>query len=80
MNWSKGMKRRDFLKTSAGLAGALAFAPNMVFASDAPQKPKEIIVRAWGGAWGDALKPRSSVNYLQLLQEKTRNPLNISVL
>lgn len=44
--------RRTLLKTGAAAAGMLAM-PAIVRAQD---KPDEIIVRAWGGAWGDALK------------------------
>ncbi|MGC9418025.1 MAG: ABC transporter substrate-binding protein [Rhodovulum sp.] len=44
--------RRTFLKLGAAGAGALAM-PGILRAQD---KPSEIIVRAWGGAWGDALK------------------------
>lgn len=46
------LNRRTALKGGAALAGTLA-APSILRAQDAPS---EIIVRAWGGAWGDALK------------------------
>jgi len=46
------IRRRTLLKAGTAAAGALAFAP-MLRAND---KPDELIVRAWGGAWGDALK------------------------
>ncbi|WP_430880802.1 ABC transporter substrate-binding protein [Granulosicoccus sp. 3-233] len=48
----QSMRRRAALKASAAAAGALAF-PSLLRAND---KPGELIVRAWGGAWGDALK------------------------
>lgn len=49
---SGGIRRRRFLQGTAAGAGVLAM-PAIVRAQD---KPDEIIVRAWGGAWGDALK------------------------
>ncbi|MEO3434074.1 extracellular solute-binding protein [Inquilinus sp. CAU 1745] len=47
-----GVGRRRFLQ-GAALATGAAMAPRFVLAQD---KPSELIVRAWGGAWGDALK------------------------
>ncbi len=47
-----GINRRTLLQGTAVTAGAL-MAPNIVIAQE---KPKELIVRAWGGAWGEALK------------------------
>lgn len=44
--------RRAVLKGGAAAAGLLAM-PSILRAQD---KPSEIIVRAWGGAWGEALK------------------------
>lgn len=46
--------RRRFIQGSAALAGLGAF-PRMALA-DEPAKPAELIVRAWGGSWVDALK------------------------
>lgn len=46
--------RRRFMQGSAALAGLSAF-PRMALA-DEPAKPAELIVRAWGGSWVDALK------------------------
>ncbi len=54
-NSGQKLNRRQFLTGSAALVGGALIAPGLVFAS-APKKPKEIIVRAWGGAWGEALK------------------------
>lgn len=45
-------KRRRFIQMTAASAGVLAM-PNIARAQD---KPSEIIVRAWGGAWGESLK------------------------
>lgn len=53
-NRATGLSRRRFLATSALAAGSLAM-PRIVRAQE-PEKPGELIVRAWGGAWGDALK------------------------
>ncbi|WP_118133544.1 PotD/PotF family extracellular solute-binding protein [Oceanicella sp. SM1341] len=46
------LPRRRFLQGSAAAAAVLA-APGILRAQE---KPAELIVRAWGGAWGDALK------------------------
>ena len=57
MTFDKQIKRRDLLKTSAmlGIAGAAgSVAPSLLKAE--PAKPTEIIVRAWGGPWVEALK------------------------
>jgi len=51
-----GYTRRRFLKSSGAAAGAATFfSPSILMAAE-PKKPKEIIARAWGGAWGEALK------------------------
>lgn len=44
---------RRLVLTSVALA-ALAAAP--VFAADAPAKPESLIIRAWPGPWGEAMK------------------------
>lgn len=46
------ISRRTVLKGTVATAGLLA-APGILRAQD---KPSELIVRAWGGAWGDSLK------------------------
>lgn len=50
--------RRQVLRAGgASVVGAAALsAPFIRSASAQPAKPDEIIVRAWGGAWGDALQ------------------------
>lgn len=48
------MNRREFLAGTTAFVGSMLLAPSIIFAEQ--KKPKEIIVRAWGGAWGDALK------------------------
>ena len=47
-----GISRRRFVQGSAIGAGVL-MAPNLALGQD---KPNEIIVRAWGGAWGESLQ------------------------
>jgi putative spermidine/putrescine transport system substrate-binding protein len=54
VEFNPNMNRRDFLTGATAFIGSMLLVPNFAFA--APKKPKEIIVRAWGGAWGDALK------------------------
>ena len=56
MTFEKQIKRRDLLKTSAmlGIAGAAgSVAPSLLKAERT--MPTEIIVRAWGGPWVEAL-------------------------
>lgn len=49
--------RRQLLRGGAATAGAAALSmPFIRRASAQPEKPGEIIVRAWGGAWGEALQ------------------------
>ena len=47
------ISRRRLLATSGATALGTLAAPSILRAQD---KPDEIIVRAWGGAWGEALK------------------------
>ena len=56
VNSTGQLSRRRFLQTTA-MAGTAAavLGPQSLYAAE-PDKPDEIIVRAWGGAWGDALK------------------------
>ncbi len=52
------LSRRQLLRRSAALsaaAGLSAFGLPRAFAAE-PEKPKDIIVRAWGGSWVDSLK------------------------
>jgi putative spermidine/putrescine transport system substrate-binding protein len=49
------LSRRRFLAGTASLAGASTLGLSSAFAQE-PEKPAEIIVRAWGGSWVDALK------------------------
>lgn len=53
---STQITRRKLLASTAATAGvAMVMSPSILRAAE-PEKPSEIIVRAWGGAWGDALK------------------------
>ncbi|WP_449415320.1 ABC transporter substrate-binding protein [Ochrobactrum teleogrylli] len=52
------LDRRRFLQSAgamAAAAGATSLGLSRAFAEE-PAKPKELIVRAWGGSWVDALK------------------------
>jgi putative spermidine/putrescine transport system substrate-binding protein len=52
------LPRRRFLQGAAtigGAAGLSSLGLSSAFAQE-PEKPKELIVRAWGGSWVDALK------------------------
>ena len=55
MEFGSNMDRREFLTGVAAVLGGVLVGPRFAFAAE-PEKPKEIIVRAWGGAWGEALK------------------------
>jgi len=54
MTFKKTINRRQLLKTSAA-AGTVLAAPSILWAAE-PAKPAELIVRAWGGPWVEALK------------------------
>lgn len=62
--------RRDFLTSSvklAGLAGAFGLVqPHASALAAEPEKPSELFVRAWGGAWSDALKQKVSDEFSKL--------------
>jgi putative spermidine/putrescine transport system substrate-binding protein len=45
--------RRTFLQGAGAIAATLPFG-RVVFAAE-PAKPKELIVRVWGGEWKDAI-------------------------
>jgi putative spermidine/putrescine transport system substrate-binding protein len=52
------LDRRRFLKTAAmagAATGVYGLGATRAWANE-PEKPKEIIVRAWGGSWVDSLK------------------------
>ena len=57
MTIKKSISRRQLLKTSAaaGAAGTVLAAPSILWAAE-PDKPEELIIRAWGGPWVEALK------------------------
>jgi uncharacterized protein (DUF362 family) len=42
--------RRDFLRQSAALGGALALGPGLSIAEEAQSKPPEMVISHWGGA------------------------------
>lgn len=52
------LDRRRFLQSAgafAAAAGTTSLGLSRAFAEE-PAKPKELIVRAWGGSWVEALK------------------------
>lgn len=76
MTFDKQIKRRDLLKTSAmlGIAGAAgSVTPSLLKAE--PAKPTEIIVRAWGGPWVEALKAGVSDPFTTKTGIKVRHDL-----
>ncbi|MGY6409544.1 MAG: ABC transporter substrate-binding protein [Alkalilacustris sp.] len=72
------MPRRRFLQTGAafGAAGALgAGAFPRPLLADAPPAPSEIIVRAWGGVWVDALREGVSDPFTEATGIRVRHDL-----
>ena len=55
MTYKAKLSRRELLKTSAA-AGAITIAAPSILHAGEPGKPKELIIRAWGGPWVEALK------------------------
>jgi len=55
MTINQKLTRRTILKVSAA-AGAFIIASPSVVRAAPPKKPKELIIRAWGGPWVEALK------------------------
>lgn len=55
MSMSKRISRRHLLKTSAAAGAATLTMPSIIRAQT-PEKPSELIIRAWGGPWVEALK------------------------
>ncbi len=75
----KQWSRRDFLKTSVAVTAGAAFigVPTLVRASNV-KKPDELIVRAWGGAWQDAIdlgvsKPFSEKTGIKIIYDNTED-------
>lgn len=70
------LSRRSFLRSSAVLGGAagLTSLGLPAFAAE-PEKPKELIVRAWGGSWVDSLKAGVSDPFSKLTGIAIRHDL-----
>lgn len=68
--------RRRFLQGVglAGAAGLVGLPFGRAFAAE-PEKPKEIIVRAWGGSWADSLKAGVSDPFTKLTGIAVRHDL-----
>ncbi len=73
------MPRRRFLAgVGAGLgAGAALGLPGarLAFGQDEPEKPAELIVRAWGGVWSDALQAGVSTPFSEMTGIAVRHDL-----
>jgi putative spermidine/putrescine transport system substrate-binding protein len=72
----QGWPRRRLLGTAATAAGALAL-PRFGLAQE-PAKPAELIVRAWGGVWVDALdqgvsQPFSAATGIRIVHDLTED-------
>ncbi len=76
---NKQWSRRDFLKASATVtAGATLMGFPSVLRAAEPPKPKELIVRAWGGAWQDAIdmgvsKPFTKMTGIKVIYDNTED-------
>ncbi len=70
------LNRRRFLATSAALGGAAGLsALGLPAVAAEPAKPKELIVRAWGGSWVDSLKAGVSDPFTKLTGIAIRHDL-----
>lgn len=70
--------RRHLLQSSAATGGAALMASMpaaRLFAQDAPEKPREIIIRAWGGSWVEALKAGVSDPFTEMTGIAVRHDL-----
>lgn len=77
--WTKpdlNLSRRRFLHgvSLAGAAGLSGLPLGRAFAAE-PDKPKEIIVRAWGGSWVDSLKKGVSDPFTEMTGIAVRHDL-----
>lgn len=57
--------RRVFLGTSAATAGLVGTSLGRSALAQEPEKPEELIVRAWGGVWVEALKTGVSDSFTE---------------
>ncbi|WP_377294499.1 PotD/PotF family extracellular solute-binding protein [Rhizobium sp. SG2393] len=74
---SAALRRRTLLKSAAALgatAGVTGLGLGRAFAQE-PEKPAEIIVRAWGGSWVDALKAGVSDSFTKMTGIAVRHDL-----
>ena len=69
----RNVTRRQLL-AGTGAALLMGTASRGAFAEE-PEKPAEIIVRAWGGSWGDALKAGVSDPFTKLTGIAVRHDL-----
>ncbi|TIU82720.1 MAG: twin-arginine translocation signal domain-containing protein, partial [Mesorhizobium sp.] len=68
------LSRRTFLQATAALGGASALGLRRSYAQE-PEKPAEIIVRAWGGSWVDSLKAGVSDSFTKMTGIAVRHDL-----
>ena len=75
--YSGHLSRRQILQGAAAVAGsacALTYGPGHALAQ-APDKPSELIVRAWGGSWVDSLKAGVSDPFTKMTGISIRHDL-----
>ena len=71
MTFDRKLNRRSLLKASAavGATGLASVSMPSILRAAEPDKPSELIIRAWGGPWVEALKNGVSDPFT----EKNRN-------
>ena len=73
----KPFSRRSVLRAGVATGGAalLASMPTRHVFAQEPDKPSEIIVRAWGGEWVEALKKGVSDRFTEMTGINVRHDL-----
>lgn len=74
----KGLTRRSLIRSAMATSGAALVAgmpAGRLLAQDEPEKPSEIIVRAWGGSWVEALKAGVSNPFTEMTGITVRHDL-----
>jgi len=71
------VRRRTLLKSAAALGGSAALSLSGIsrVLAQEPEKPAEIIVRAWGGSWVESLKAGVSDSFTEMTGIAVRHDL-----
>ncbi|OSP54832.1 PotD/PotF family extracellular solute-binding protein [Pseudoruegeria sp. SK021] len=68
------LTRRSLLRSTAALGATAAILPSKIWAQE-PEKPSELIVRAWGGSWVESLKAGVSDPFTEMTGIRIRHDL-----